>query len=432
LLGEDTVALRPQVLELCRHYVTGFGSTNTGLVYHHRLDGPRGVGALSSPADIAQGLVNGKAMPYGYGSGIQDVALENGQLLFALCEAHEATGEALYADTARCLFRSLRRLAEITPEPGFVPRGPHPDGHSYYRDSSRDQHAAYVEALWRFSHSPLATDDDKRFVAETLGKIAARMERNVWKILVEDNSHQAHVGFTWLQHTTVGAITLLSVLGAVKDATGEAHWRKLYDDFSAERDGVRWKKHLHPSAVAFDQPLTLYSNQFDQSLVVLQRTETEPQRREQIAELLRCRAERALDANVFAPSQWRRLDWAGERDEAGIRALLKPLGLTPDKPATALDLYRNFDRNFWTSGTSASQALVQKLCYGLATVPLHKALLSEDPALVRRAEPVLRAMVSEFLRYHSHYERGENFNRTVILGLLLDARLAGGTRGQMP
>lgn len=415
--------LRNQAQTLLRLYQQTFGSADTGLAYHHRLDGPRGIGALASPAEIAQGLVNGKPMPYGYGSGIQDVALENGQLLFALCEAQEATGDAFYAARARALFRALRRLTEISPEKGFVPRGPHPDGRSYYRDSSRDQHAAYVEVLWRFGRSPLATEEDRRFVAATLGDIARRMERNGWRILVEDNSHQAHVGWTWVQPTTIGAITLLSVLAPVRDATGDAHWRKLYDDFSAEREGVRWNRLLQPDTVAAAQPLTLYGNQFDQALVVLRRTETDANRRAQIAELIRRRAVRGLDANVFATNEWRRLDWAGERDDAAVRELLKPLGLHLEQSATALDLYRGSEAQRWSVGNREQQNLVQKLCYGLATVPLHAALLSEDPALIRRAEPTVRSMVGELLRHHRDYERGENFNRTVILALLLDARL---------
>ena len=128
--------------DLFEVYKSAFGHPATGLMYHHRLDGPGGIAVLSSPEEIARGEVGGKPMPYGYGSGIQDIALENGQLLFALCEAHERTGDARFAARARDLFAAMRALARISPEPGFVPRGPHPDGKSYYPDSSRDQHAA--------------------------------------------------------------------------------------------------------------------------------------------------------------------------------------------------------------------------------------------------------------------------------------------------
>ena len=71
--------LLASVKQLCHAYLEGFGHADTRLCYHHRLNGPRGIAVLSSPEEIAEGVVQGKSMPWGYGSGIQDVALENGQ-----------------------------------------------------------------------------------------------------------------------------------------------------------------------------------------------------------------------------------------------------------------------------------------------------------------------------------------------------------------
>ena len=146
-------ALMDTVKLLCRDYLDGFGSADTGLLYHHRLNGPRALQALESPEEITKGRVRGKEMPYGYGSGVQDVALENGQLLIALCEAYEATEDEFLAETARRIFSGLKLVATVSPVPGFVPRGPHPDGKSYYRDSSMDQHTTFVYALWRYSRA---------------------------------------------------------------------------------------------------------------------------------------------------------------------------------------------------------------------------------------------------------------------------------------
>lgn len=432
--ADDTAKAAKTLLET---YQRAFGHPATGLMYHHRLDGPKGIAVMSPPAEIARGEVNGKPMPYGYGSGIQDIALENGQLLFALCEGHERTGDAWFADKARALFASLQALARISPEPGFVPRGPHPDGKSYYRDSSRDQHAAYVEALWRYGRSPLATAADKQFIADTLGKIAARMERNGWRILAEDRSRQAHVSWTWQQFTSVGSITLLSVLAQVADATGDAHWRELYDQFSAERGGERWTKWLHPDAVDQWPPLTLYANQFCQALTALHRVEKDEGRRAQLAEFQRRWAARALESNVFDPTRWRRLDWAGDRDEADTQALLTPLGLALKKPMTVLELYGAYDRKVWKQPGTEPHRVMGKLCYGMATVALHAALLSGDAELCARVRPTVQRMVEEFTEHQQHYEGGENFNRTAILGLLAlgrdtSAARAGGFDRELP
>ena len=426
--------LAPRVTSLCRQYVAGFGSKATQVVYHHRLDGPRGIAALAAPAEIAAGTVRGQPLPYGYGSGIQDVALENGQLLFALCEAQEATGDAELAEMARWVFEGLTRAATLSPEPGFVPRGPHPDGKSYYRDSSRDQHAAMAEALWRFGRSPLASEADRRLIRRELAEMAQRMERNGWRILVEDGSRTAHVGWGWTQMTSIGAISLLSFLSLVADATDEPHWRQLYADFSAEEDGRRWHALLSPAAADDWRPLTLYSNQFAQALVVLKRTEADLRRREQIAELLRRLAERALDSNVFDPVYWRRLDWAGDSPDAEIERRLAPLGLSLARPATVADLFAAFDPACWRPGNRGDSSTAAKLCFGIPTAAFHKVMLSEDDQLTGRIAPSVRRMVDVMHEHGDEYEAGENFNRAAVLGLLLVAREArkrdGGNNGR--
>lgn len=417
-----SIAAETLTKALLETYMHSFGHPATGLLYHNRLDGPKGVAVLSSPEEIARGEVRGKPLAYGYGSGIQDIALENGQVLFALCEIHEVTGDTDYAEKARALFKAMQALALISPEPGFVPRGPHPDGKSYYPNSSRDQHAAYIEALWRYGRSPLATGADKRFIADTLGKIAARMERNDWRIMVEDNSEQAHVGFTWKQFTTTGAISLLSALAMVADATDDPHWRAEYERFSAEKDGERWSKWLHPDALGSGQPLTLYANQFSQALTALRRCEKDVNRQKQIAEFQRQWAVRALESNVFDTGQWRRLDWAGDRDEAATRAQVAALGLDLEKPMTVLDLYDAYDRKVWEQPATEAFRTMHKLCFGLTTVALHGSLLAEDPELTNRVKPTVDRMTREFSEHHAAYHGGENFNRIVILGLLAEAR----------
>ncbi|MCB1237107.1 MAG: hypothetical protein KDM91_18710, partial [Verrucomicrobiae bacterium] len=202
------------------------------------------------------------------------------------------------------------------------------------------------------------------------------------------------------------------------DATGNPHWRELYDRFGAEKEGQRWTRWLHPDAVDGGQPLTLYANQFCQSLTALRRLEKDPARARRIAEFQRRWAERALTSNVFDPACWRRLDWAGNRDEAATRALIEPLGYDLDHPLNVLEVYRAYDRQWWSRPESPSHGVMQKLGYGLATVALHGALLADDPALRERARPTVARMVREFSENRQSYRVGENFNRTVILGLL--------------
>ncbi|NOY81084.1 MAG: hypothetical protein GXP31_08775 [Kiritimatiellaeota bacterium] len=406
------------VKQTCEAYVEGFGSPATGLCYHHRLNGPAGLGALSAPEEIARGQVRGKDMPYGYGSGIQDVALENGQFLFALCDAVDATHDPDLAAVARRIFSGMKRVARVSPVPGFVPRGPHPDGKSYYRDSSRDQHCAFVEAMWRYARGPLATDADRTFIARVLEDVTARLEANNWIIKVEDGSRMAHVGFGWRQHTMVGAVSLLMVLAATADVTGNSHWRELYNKLGGEADAVRWKL-LDPREPPHWPPFTLYTNQFAQSLAVLKDAEPDPTRKGRLNGYLRAMAERALRTNVFDKTCWRRLDWAGNRDDAETERLLRTFGLSLSRSTTVRDLFRVYDPKFLTLRDARRRGMANKLLFGIPTVAYHIVLLSRDPTLVSAISPDVEAMVRIMHDFGAAYNRGENFNRTVVLGLEL-------------
>lgn len=416
------------VKELGRDYLEGFGSAATGLVYHHRLNSPEGLGALESPEEIALGRVRGQDMPYGYGSGIQDVALENGHLLFALCDAYEATGDAFLGETARRIFGGMKLVATVSRVRGFVPRGPHPDGKSYYRDSSMDQHTTLVYALWRYCHSPLATEDDKQFIADELDSVAGRLEQYDWGIRVEDGSKQAHVGFSWLQFTRTGATVLLAVLGAIADVTADEHWRDVYQRLGAEKDGARWKL-LSADSPEKWPPFTLYSNQFAVGLAVLARTEGNRARRAQVQTYHRVMAERMLRSNVFDEEQWRRLDWAGNYPdktnqpdgwvEQETEALLEPFGLSLKRPATVFGVYGEFDPDKWRSDDWKIRKINGKLCVGIPTVAFHAALLTQEPDLARQVAPDVRDMTEKMLSHGHLYTHGEDFNRAVVLGLHL-------------
>lgn len=409
------------VKQLCKKYIEGFGHPNTKLCYHHRLDGPKGAATLSSPEDIAKRVVRERPMPYGYGSGIQDVPLENGQFLFALCDAYDATKADDLAALARHIFQGMKLVATVSPEPGFVPRGPHPDGKSYYPDSSRDQTCAFVESMWRYSASSLATPEDRAFIADSLAKVARRMERNGYVLTVEDGSHMAHVGWGWKQHTVIGAATLLGHLAAMKGATGDRHWNKLYDQFSSEKDAVRWRLLSVASADKW-RPDTLYSNQFFTSLAVLVRTESDPARVAILKELMARQARRSLRSNVFDIREWRRLDWAGNWTDRETEEVLEPFGLRLTAKTTVIDLYEKFDARRFKTGSSQQRRVNAKLLMGIPTVAFHKALISEDPALVREVGPYVEKMVEEMLAHGDGYTHGENYNRTVILGLHLVAQ----------
>ncbi|MBN2448830.1 MAG: hypothetical protein JXR77_00490 [Lentisphaeria bacterium] len=265
--GDETMLDTAQ--RLCRGYWEGFGHDGTNLCCHCRLNGPRGIDVLASPAQIARREVRGKPMPHGYGSGIQDVPLENGQFLMALCEACDATHDETLAVFGRRIFLGMKGIAGLSPVPGFVPRGPHPDGKSYYPDSSRD------------------------------------------------------------------------------------------------------------------------------------------------------RAQRALQGDLFDPSVWRRLDWAGGEEDAQAQRCLDLLGLRLDQPLTVVDALAQFTPERMRDDDARRRSVANKLLFGMATVPFHQALLSGDEALIAAVAPHVRQMAEWMLAHGDAYDAGENANRTVVLALHL-------------
>ena len=150
---------------------------------------------------------------------------------------------------------------------------------------------------------------------------------------------------------------------------------------------------------------------------------------QQIKDYSRAFAERTLRTNVFDEDSWRRLDWADKWSEEETQEALEPFGLSLDQETTVFDLYGAFDAEQWQSDNRKVRSVSGKLCFGIPTVAFHCALLSEEPELVEEVAPFVRDMVEQMLAHGDAYSYGENFNRSVVLGLHLVALEGGKTNG---
>ena len=375
------------VKQQCRAYIDGFLSPATDLCYGKRLDTPKGLAILESPESIAREQVGTERRPWGYGAGVEDVALQNGYLLYALCDAHEKTRDPYLAELARRIFRGMRRIATCSPVPGFVPRGPHPDGRSYYRDSSTDQHTLFVCALWRYAGSPLASAEDRSFVAEILGNVAARLERNGWVLKVEDDSRVAHVGWNWSAKTEGSAGLFLSTLGAVAEATDSPHWRAVYRQFADEEGGVRWQclaRDPGPSP-----RYTLFYNQHAFRQATLARLERDPDRAAVAWTRLVRTAGHMLSCDALA--EWRPLDWIGAVPEENVREYLRTLGIGPGQTRTVGQLWERYRQGERSPAMSWNRRRLSYagLCHRAPVISWQYALLSRDPGLRDQVLPRL-------------------------------------------
>lgn len=390
-----------RVMALCRDYTAGFIYPGADLPYGRRINGPRGIGALESPEAIAQRLVRGEYRPFGYGSGIEDLAYHNGMLLYALCDAEAATGEPLFKEMAHRAFTGLKRMSTLSKVEGFIPRGPHPDGKSYYPDSSLDQHSLYVCGLWRYYHSRLSSPEEKKWIQEMVAKVLWRLEKDGWSILKEDGSGASHAGGSMLAMEPTKVALLLVMLAAAHDVTGDAHWKQANDRFSAEADGQRWKQ-LAKKIDRDKKPdwprWNLFYNQDVLRTETLRRIERDPARKAVLRARITNMAEDMLTAPYFRT--WRSLDWIGDEEasaaeaDESANAYLKPLGLTVESGIGVMDLWKAYDQNH------AKEAMLgrrltryEPLLLATPAMVWQCALLSAKPELIAQVRPAIEEML---------------------------------------
>lgn len=403
-----------QVESLVQDYVEGFVSPATGLAYGIRINGPRGIGVLESPEGIAAKRVKGEYRPWGYGAGMEDVAYQNGMLLFALCDAEEATGNPGFAQLARRIAGALRHLTTLSPVPGFVPRGPHPDGKSYYPDSSRDQHSLFLCGLWRYSRSRLASPAEKEWIRTVAGQIVRRLEKNGWSILAEDDSVEAHAGGSVLHPTAMDAALVLMLTAAAGDLTGDAHWQGVYERFAGENDGLRWRLLGAEIDRAKKGRWDLFCNQDALRTETLRRIEPRADRKA----ILRGRLERVAADMLESPYfvSFRRASWLTPEDDAEANEFLKPVGVTVDSQANVMDLWR---RHEVVGKAGLPARLRHRYDFMTVTSPFmvwQVALLSQKPELVRQVHAALGETLQrvDFRQINS----GWSANYAVVAALL--------------
>jgi len=242
-----------------------FSHENTQLVYLSPLNRPDGIGHLEAPENIQKGYCKGRFLPWGYGSGIEDVNLYTGQLLVALRGAYIKTKDPDLARYLKYYFQGIRNSASVSKVKGFVSRGPHPDGKSYYTDPSRDQVSSHIYGLWAYFRSGVATDEEKRFIKNRIEDVFERLEGDNWVVLREDGVTKAHAGESWLTEETHAATTLLPALAMAYDITGNMKWLDSYKKFSP----VMWP-HLNPAEKFKFRGHPLYIYQQLYKLIVFQ------------------------------------------------------------------------------------------------------------------------------------------------------------------
>lgn len=404
LLVAAPVTAAPALLEptkaLCREYTAGFVHPATDLAYGRRINGPKGIAVLEKPSEIMAGRVHGQDRPMGYGSGIEDLAYHNGLLLYALCDAEERSGEPLFAEMAHRAFRGLRRMLDITPNRGFVPRGPHPDGKSFYKDSSLDQHTLYLCGLWRFYHSRLATNEEKAALRELVRAVILRLKNAGWAIQVEDGKTKSWEGGSLTVQDGKMPLVLLCMTAIAADVTGDPELRADYERFATEDQARRYASLGKPIDTTRPRRYTMFQNQHIVRGETLRRIETDAKRREILRQRTLQTAEDMLKCSYF--QAWRALEWLGDEPTknaslvSAANRYLAPLGVAFDSPLTSLELLKKFEAGRANPETQANHGEhYEGLALANPAMVCQIALLSEKPELVAGVQPSVEYLLTK-------------------------------------
>ena len=141
-----------------------------------------------------------------------------------MLDRYDVTNDASTAEEARKLFESLTLIFRSAARKGVIPRGVMPDKHSHYSDSSVDQYTMFVYGIWRYFHSGVAREDDRREIRAMYEAILSRLESDRFDIL-SDEAQPIKFGDLSARYPS-RAERLLAILLAGADVTGSPHWAR--------------------------------------------------------------------------------------------------------------------------------------------------------------------------------------------------------------
>ena len=299
------------------------------------------------PADATNNLYRMyKGRPGGWGPpGVGDAPLICGTALSGLVDKWAVTRDPAVKAEAAKVARGVLNLAVLHGYKGFVCRGFCSDDKTTVSLSSRDQYTHWIHGLWRYTAAPGLADpalaaDYRVRVAE----VAAFMEARVtaahgWNFGLADSPEKDYRGICTMWGPEIWpheAARLPMIYCAAFLATGDAHWRDLYERFIDEAlDRTLEIRTMPPRKIEGRMPCySLF--QANTSFEPILAYEKSPARRAKIAEAMAAFADlarrRAKEANPARPPYG--MCWDGE---LALTQLMAPTIPDPAELAAFVD-----------------------------------------------------------------------------------------------
>ncbi len=197
------------------------------------------------PADATNNLYRMyKGRPGGWGpAGVGDAPLICGTALSGLVDKWAITKSSAVKDEAAKVAVGVLNLAVLHGYKGFVCRGFCSDDKTTVSLSSRDQYTHWIHGLWRYTTAeglpdPKIVADYRLRVAEVAAFMEARVtEASGWNFGLADSTEKDYRGICTMWGPEVWpheAARLPMIYCAAYQATGDVHWRDLYEKYIDE------------------------------------------------------------------------------------------------------------------------------------------------------------------------------------------------------
>lgn len=179
---------------------------------------------------------------------VSNCAFAGGLFLGQLADIAQVTHDPDAAAQARTVFDGLVRLARASPRRGFVARCllPGDPTKAHFANSSVDQYTFFVYGLYKYYHSGLAGEAEKRTMRELLVEICAMIEHD--GTILASNGAPAWVSDIEAIRSDRSS-RMLEVFLVGYDITGDHHLRDVYLEKVREGDYGRLRSILDPREI---------------------------------------------------------------------------------------------------------------------------------------------------------------------------------------
>jgi hypothetical protein len=192
---------------------------------------------------------------------VSNCAFAGGLFLGQLADIAQVTHDPDAESQARTVFDGLVRLARAGPRKGFVARCllPGDSTKAHFANSSVDQYTFFVYGLYKYYHSGLAGEAEKRAMREVMAEICAMIEHD--GTILASNGAPGWVSDIEAIRSDRSS-RMLEVFLVGYDITGDKHLRDVYLERVREWSSGRLRTMLDPKEIRWNySPRDLRSGQ---------------------------------------------------------------------------------------------------------------------------------------------------------------------------